>query len=72
MGIISVRFNEREEKILKRLGRYYAQDCSKILKKSLLGMYEDLKDRTAIKTFETKEKDRKVRFYTAEEILKTA
>ncbi len=70
MGVISVRFNEDEERILKELASYYDEDRSKMVKKSILEMYEDLVDRKLIDEFEDKEKQRKTRFYSAEEIKK--
>jgi len=68
--VISVRFNQQEEKVLKRLSSYYDEDRSKLLKKSLMEMYEDLIDRKVIDNFEAKEHAKKARFYTAEEIRK--
>lgn len=68
--VISVRFNQQEERVLKRLSNYYDEDRSKLLKKSLMEMYETLVDRKVIDRFEAKERANKVRFYTAEEILK--
>ncbi len=70
MGIISVRFNPYEEKVLKKLENYYDEDRSKLLKKSLIEMYENLVDRKEIEEFAIKEKSKKVHFYSAEEILK--
>lgn len=70
MGVISVRFNQEEERVLKRLSSYYDEDRSKLLKKSLMEMYETLIDKKVITQFETKERNKKVKFHTAEEILK--
>jgi hypothetical protein len=70
MGIISVRFNEQEERVLKRLSNYYDEDRSKLLKKSLMEMYETLIDRKVIAQYEVKERSKKVHFHTAGEILK--
>ena len=39
MGVISVRFNPYEEKVLKKLENYYDEDRSKLLKKSMIEMY---------------------------------
>lgn len=68
--VISVRFNQQEERVLKRLSNYYDEDRSKLLKKSLMEMYETLIDKKVIDKFEAKERAKKVRFYTADEILK--
>ena len=68
--VISVRFNQQEERVLKRLSNYYDEDHSKLLKKSLMEMYEDLIDRKVIDKFEAEERTKKVRFYTADEIRK--
>lgn len=70
MGVISVRFNPYEEKVLKKLETYYDEDRSKLLKKSMIEMYENLVDRKEIEEFEIKEKNKKVHFYSAEELLK--
>ncbi len=70
MGVISVRFNQQEERVLKRLSNYYDEDRSKLLKKSLMEMYETLIDKKVIAQYEAKERSKKVRFHTAEEILK--
>ncbi|MDD5773843.1 MAG: DUF6290 family protein [bacterium] len=70
MAVISVRFNPYEEKVLKKLETYYDEDRSKLLKKSMIEMYENLVDRKEIETFEIKEKNKKAHFYSAEEILK--
>ena len=70
MGVISVRFNQQEERILKDLASYYDEDRSKLLKKSMMEMYETMIDRKLIDKYETKERKKKVRFHSAEEILK--
>ncbi|MEW6089212.1 MAG: DUF6290 family protein [bacterium] len=71
MAVISVRFNPYEEKVLKRLEDYYDEDRSKLLKKSMIEMYENLVDKKEINDFEIKEKNKKVHFYSAEEIIKS-
>jgi len=70
MGVISVRFNPYEEKVLKKLETYYNEDRSKLLKKSMIEMYENLVDRKEIEEFEIREKNKKVHFYSVEELLK--
>lgn len=70
MGVISVRFNQQEERILKDLASYYDEDRSKLLKKSMMEMYETMVDRKMIDKYETKERNKKVRFHSVEEILK--
>ncbi len=69
MGVISVRFNQQEERILEDLASYYDEDRSKLLKKSMMEMYETMIDRKLIDKYETKERKKKVRFHSAEEIL---
>lgn len=69
MGIISVRLNKDEEKILKKLADYFHEDKSTLVKKSLLELYENVMDLEEIKKFETKERKGKVSFFTAEDIL---
>jgi hypothetical protein len=68
MGVISIRFNQKEERILKELSEFYAEDRSKLVKKSIMELYETLIDCQAIERFEVKEEKGKVRFHSAEEI----
>lgn len=70
MGIISVRFNQNEERILKELSEYYDEDRSKLVKKSVMEMYETLIDRKLIDKFEIKESKKRVHFHASDEILK--
>lgn len=70
MGIISVRLNKDEEKILKNLSDHFHEDKSTLIKKSLLELYENVMDLNEVKKFEAKEKKGKVSFVTAENILK--
>jgi predicted transcriptional regulator len=70
MGMISIRLNKEEEKILKKLSEHFHEDKSALVKKSLLDLYENVMDLDAIKKFETKERKGKVSFFTAEDILK--
>jgi len=70
MGVTSVRFNEKEEKIINYLKEHLNCDTSTLLKKSLWELYESLKDREIIEEFEKSENSGKVSFSTMEEILK--
>ncbi len=70
MGVISVRFNKDEEKILKKLTDHFHEDRSTLIKKSLIDLYENVLDLNEIKKFEVKEKKGKVSFTSAEDILK--
>lgn len=70
MGVISVRFNKKEEKLLKQLSDYYHEDNSVLIKKSLTNMYENICDQNFIKDFEIREKKGKVVFVAAKDILK--
>ena len=70
MGVISVRLNKDEEKILKKLAEYFHEDKSALVKKSLLELYENVVDLDEIKKFEAKERKGKVSFFTAEDIFK--
>ena len=69
MGVISVRFNKDEEKILKELSNHFHEDKSTLIKKSLFELYENVLDLDEIKKFEAKEKRGKVSFSSAEDIL---
>jgi predicted transcriptional regulator len=70
MGVISIRLNKDEEKILKKLSDHFHEDKSALVKKSLIELYENVMDLNEIKKFESKEKRGKTFFYTAEDILK--
>ena len=70
MGVISVRLNNDEEKILKKLSDHFHEDKSALIKKSLFELYENVLDLNEIKKFEAKEKRGKVSFSSAEDILK--
>jgi hypothetical protein len=69
MAVISVRFNSKEEKILKTLKNYYNCDSSNLIKKSLLDLYEEIQDREIIEQFEIKEKASKSAFVKIDDIL---
>jgi hypothetical protein len=69
MAVISVRFNSKEEKILKTLKNYYNCDSSNLIKKSLLDLYEEIKDREIIEQFEIKDKTSKSEFVKIDDIL---
>lgn len=70
MAVTSVRFNAKEEKILKLLQKHYNCDTSSLIKKSLWELYEDIKDKEIIEDFEKKEKNKKVKFLNIDEIIK--
>jgi hypothetical protein len=69
VGVVSVRFNKDEEKILKKLSDHFHEDKSTLIKKSLFELYENVLDLKVIKKFEAKEKKGKVAFSSAEDIL---
>ncbi|MEW5743815.1 MAG: DUF6290 family protein [Nitrospirota bacterium] len=71
MGVISIRLNKEEERILKKLSEHFHEDKSALVKKSLHELYENILDLDEIKKFETKERKGKTTFYTAEDILKS-
>ena len=70
MGVISIRLNRDEEKVLKKLAEYFHEDKSALVKKSLFELYENVVDLDKIKKFEAKERKGKVSFFTAEDIFK--
>jgi hypothetical protein len=70
MGVISIRLNKDEEKILKRLSDHFHEDRSALVKKSLIELYENILDLDEIKKFEARERKGKASFFTAEDILK--
>jgi len=69
MGVISVRLNEEEEKIVRRLMEYYGVDKSTLIKRSLYELYENILDLDFIEEFEKREKEGKTSFVTADDIL---
>lgn len=70
MGVISIRLNKDEEKILRKLSEHFHEDKSTLVKKSLIELYENVMDLDEIKKFEAKEKKGKASFFTAEDVLK--
>ncbi|MDP1993816.1 MAG: DUF6290 family protein, partial [Ignavibacteria bacterium] len=60
MGVISIRFNSDEEKILKKLSDYFHEDKSALIKKSLVELYENVLDLNTITRYEEREKKKKV------------
>lgn len=70
MAVTSVRFNAKEEKILKLLQKHYNCDTSSLIKKSLWELYEDIKDKEIIEDFEKKEKSKKARFVSIDNMIK--
>lgn len=69
MAVISVRFNSKEEKILKILKNYYNCDSSNLIKRTLLDLYEEIKDREIIEQFEVREKASESGFVKIEDII---
>jgi hypothetical protein len=69
MAVVSVRFNTKEEKILKILKKYYHCDSSSLLKKTLWDLYEEIKDRDIVDEFENREKASKTKFVKIDDIL---
>ena len=62
MSVISIRLNEKEEKVLRMLVEYYNEDRSTLIKHSLQEMYEDIIDMKEIEQFEYDEKAGKTKF----------
>lgn len=56
MGVISVRLNKDEEKILKKLSDHFHEDKSALIKKSLFELYENVLDLNEIKSLRQKKK----------------
>lgn len=71
MGIVSIRFNEKEEKILSYLSEHFEEDRSSLIKHSLIELYEDIVDRSVVDKFEEKEKKiGKINFISSDKIKK--
>ena len=69
MGVISIRLNTKEEKILKYLSEYFSEETSGLIKHSLIDLYEDVIDREEINRFEKEEKKGKVKFFSSDEVI---
>jgi hypothetical protein len=69
MAVISVRFNDRESRILKRLSSELDLDQSTLIKKSVMDAYEDLVDRQVIADFEKVDLKGKAKFHSLEQII---
>ena len=70
MAVISIRLNDKESKILKKLSMELELDQSSLIKKSLMATYEDMIDRGVIEKFEKSAKIKKAEFLTFEEVIK--
>ena len=70
MAVTSIRLNENEERVLNYLKNHFHCDSSTVLKKSLFELYEDMKDKEIIESFEEKSKNKKTRFVTFDELMK--
>ena len=71
MAVISVRFNDKESRILKKLSAELDLDQSALIKKSVMDAYEDLVDRQVIADFEKIDLKRKTKFHSFEQIIGT-
>jgi hypothetical protein len=69
MAVISVRFNEKESRILRKLSAELDMDQSTLIKKSVMDAYEDLLDRQVIVDFEKTESKKKNKFHSFEQII---
>jgi len=69
MAVVSVRFNSKEEKILKILKEHFNCDSSNLIKRSLLELYEEIHDKKIIEKFEAKEDTSKTKFIGINDLL---
>jgi len=69
MAVISVRFNDKESRILKKLSAELDLDQSALIKKSVMDAYEDLVDRQVIADFEKSDLKGKAKFHSFEQII---
>ncbi|MCB1145943.1 MAG: hypothetical protein KDK41_14900 [Leptospiraceae bacterium] len=69
MAVISVRLNDKELKILKKLSTELEIDQSALIKKSIMDTYEDLVDREVIEGFERNQSANKTKFHSFENII---
>ena len=70
MGIVTLRLNSKEEKILKVLQDYLDEDKSGIFKNAMIEKYEEMQDREAIESFEKRERNKKTGFQSADALVK--
>jgi predicted transcriptional regulator len=70
MGVVSIRLNKDEEKLLSKLSEHFHEDKSALFKKSLRELFENVLDLNEIKKFEANERKGKVSFSSEENILK--
>ena len=71
MAVISVRLNTEEEKMISFLSEHFEEEKSSLIKHSLKELYEDIIDRKIIDDFEIKELNKKVKFVSSQELLKS-
>ena len=69
MGVTSVRFNEKEEKVMQTLMQHFHCDTSTLIKRSIFDLYEEIKDLGVIDEFEAKEAQSKVEFHSIDDLL---
>ena len=69
MAVISVRLNDKELKILKKLSTELEIDQSALIKKRIMDTYEDLVDREVIEGFERNQAANKTKFHSFENII---
>ena len=70
MGVISIRLNKEEEKILDYLTGYFHEDRSTLVKKSLFELYEDIQDIRFIENYIEEAEKKEKEYLTGEELLK--
>lgn len=69
MGVVSVRLNKDEEKILDYLTEYFHEEKSTLFKKSLYEMYEDVQDIKFIENYIEKSNVKKREFVSGDDIF---
>jgi hypothetical protein len=69
MAVTSIRLNDKEERVLRYLKKHFNCDTSTLLKRSLYELYEDLKDKEIIESFEEDIKSNNPGFIKYEELF---
>lgn len=69
MAVISVKLNNKEEKILEHLSDYFHEDKSTLFKKSIYEMYENVQDIKFVDKYIKNSSKRKRRFVTASDLF---
>ena len=69
MATKTIRFNEKQEKILKQLSEHFNCDPSQVIKKAISELYEDTIDQQFVEEYEKKLNNDEISFISGEQLL---